>query len=329
MTLGTKPSAKEGQDNIQRTELGAATVDSLLEKLNTADDAHDTSARTQLYLKFKALVYTHPETCERLGAVLSAADAHGQTFTVLMSALGAIGSPEAQTALLAGLKAHSTDTNAVAGLLPVLAQTPNPTPETEAAIRKIEVEATDPMLSSMALMALGNLAHSLEKPSPDRAQHIVDELAGQLKPDVIESKAHDILEALGNTGMAAAMPAIGRYLKDDSPRLRAATMDALRFMPPSLSDDLLVSGLSDTDSNTRLEAAFSLSFKAMPANLFAAEKSALASDDNEKVRASLLQNLWKNRTQYAEAEALVQQAAEHDPSEYVRKVAAGLLGEAR
>ncbi|HEY6274010.1 MAG TPA: hypothetical protein VIX19_18675 [Terriglobales bacterium] len=76
---------------------------------------------------------------------------------------------------------------------------------------------------------------------------------------------------------------------------------------------------------TRLEAAYALSFRNMSAESFAAQKRALLQDDNEKVRAALLSNLWKAHAKFPEARSLVEAAARQDPSEYVRKVAGGML----
>jgi len=48
-------------------------------------------------------------------------------------------------------------------------------------------------------------------------------------------------------------------------------------------------------------------------------------DDNEKTRAVLLSNIWKSQQQFPEARVLVKSSADHDPSEYVSKLAKGML----
>jgi HEAT repeat protein len=136
-----------------------------------------------------------------------------------------------------------------------------------------------------------------------------------------------VIEALGNTRSPAALPVLASFADNPSVRLRAAALDALRFMPPPRADALLLHGLGDSDGTPRLEAAYSLSFRKMTAESFAAQKKALLKDDNEKVRATLLSNLWKVHAQFPEARALVESASEQDPSEYVRKVAKGMLTE--
>jgi hypothetical protein len=65
LTLYTKPSQQEMQQNIQRTQLGHETLDSLLQQLNAVETSGTKSDQTQLYLNFKALVYLHPESCAR------------------------------------------------------------------------------------------------------------------------------------------------------------------------------------------------------------------------------------------------------------------------
>jgi len=325
LTLYTKPSQQEMQQNIQRTQLGHETLDSLLQQLNAVETSGTKSDQTQLYLNFKALVYLHPESCARLESLVASADAQGPTFTILVRALGSIGNPQAQAALVAAIKARPGDLVAVSNLIPTLAETPNPSEDAEAVIRQLSSNSADDNISATALLALGTMANGLQMKSPVRSSRIINDLLRQTSIDEPERRMHDLIEGLGNTQSPIAMPALTTFTKNPAPQLRAAALDALRSMPSRGVDALLLNGLGDADGTPRLEAAYALSFRKMTPESIAAQKKALLADDNEKVRAILLSNIWQARQQFPEARTLVQNAADHDSSEYVSKMANGLL----
>jgi HEAT repeat protein len=325
LPLYTRISPEEMQSSIQRTQLGSETLDSLLQQLSAVATLKDKSDQTDLYLKFKALVYLHPESCARLGTILSTADAQSPTFVILARALGSVGNAQAQDALIAAIQARSTDLVAVSNLIPTLAEAPAPTVKAEETIRELSNHSADANISATALLSLGTMAHGLAKKSPARSQRIVHDLLQQARHTQTQDRTHDLIEALGNTQSAEALPALASFARNPEARLRAAALDALRFMPAPRADALLLSGLDDSDGAPRLEAAYALSFRKMTTATFAAQKKALLADDNEKVRAALLANLWKDHAKFPEARKLVETAANQDPSDYVRKVAREML----
>ena len=325
LSLYTKPSPQEMQQSIQRTQLGEETLESLLQQLDAVEASKTSSDQTELYLKFKALVYLHPESCGRLGGLLANASAQGPTFAILTRALGSIGNAQAQAALVAAINARPGDLVAVSNLIPTLAETPDPSVAAEAVIRQLSTGPADDSISATALLALGSMAHGLAKKSPARSSKIVHDLLRQTTVNQPEGHTHDLIEALGNTQSAVAIAALTAFTKNPAPQLRAAALDALRFMRSPGVDGLLLKGLGDADGTPRLEAAYALSYRKMTAESFAAQKKALLADDNEKTRAVLLSNIWKSQQQFPEARVLVKSSADHNPSEYVSKLAKGML----
>jgi HEAT repeat protein len=325
LSLYTKPSPQEMQQSIQRTQLGEETLESLLQQLDAVEASKTSSDQTELYLKFKALVYLHPESCGRLGGLLANASAQGPTFAILTRALGSIGNAQAQAALVAAINARPGDLVAVSNLIPTLAETPDPSVAAEAVIRQLSTGPADDSISATALLALGSMAHGLAKKSPARSSKIVHDLLRQTTVNQPEGHTHDLIEALGNTQSAVAIAALTAFTKNPAPQLRAAALDALRFMRSPGVDGLLLKGLGDADGTPRLEAAYALSYRKMTAESFAAQKKALLADDNEKTRAVLLSNIWKSQQQFPEARVLVKSSADHDPSEYVSKLDKGML----
>ena len=124
-----------------------------------------------------------------------------------------------------------------------------------------------------------------------------------------------------------ALPLLTQFTKSDTPAIRAAAVDALRNIPQPQVDPLLRQVLAeDTEARVRLEAAFALGFRKTSAESFTMQKKALATEADDKVRGAILDNLAKMNKQFPEVRGILTRAAKDDPSEYVRKEAAGLLG---
>src|SRR5262249_30447244 len=71
--LSATRSKEESEALIHRNELGTATLESLLADLARLEASSEQANETPLYLKFKALVYLHPESSAILGTALASA----------------------------------------------------------------------------------------------------------------------------------------------------------------------------------------------------------------------------------------------------------------
>ena len=80
--LSATISKHERESIIQRSELGEETLESLVAQLAKAE-SEGKRRDTPLYLKFKALVYLHPETSSSLGKLLYAAHPQSLTTSIL------------------------------------------------------------------------------------------------------------------------------------------------------------------------------------------------------------------------------------------------------
>lgn len=331
LALFTRRSRQEIESNIQRSELGTATLQELMEKLkalgNTSlDPDKQQAAETPVYLKFKAMVYLHPESCTQLEKTLIAAETSSPAFRIVSGALGAVGHHQAQAALAHAIQARPNDTTALPALIAALGGVPQPTPETESAVRAVAVGSSDPNISGAAILALGSMAKNLAGKAPKRAAGIVDFLMQRAEASRSEEETQHLLRALGNTASSRALPLLERFAAAPSPALRAAAVDALRFITLPQVDELLRHALAaDQDARVRLEAAFALGFRKPSIESFEAQKKQLAAESDEKVRVALLNNLAKMVPQFPSARSVLEHSAANDPSDYVRKVAAGLL----
>lgn len=331
LALFTRRSPSDVEANVQRSELGSATVKELLDNLaalktSSLGREQQQAAETPLYLKFKALIYVHPESCPQLEPVLDTADASGPAFRIVAGALGAVGNAQAQRALVHAIRARPQDSAALSNLISALGSVPQPTVETEKAIQEVAASSPGSNTSGTAFLALGSMARNLRGKDPQRATAIVSFLLQHAGAAHSEEETQHVLQALGNTGSSRAMPLLLRFASSPSPVLRAAAVDALRSIRQPEVDSLLAHALvSDADSRVRLEAAFALGFRRPSRQSYDAQKKALAAEGDEKVRGALLNNLAKMRREFPEARSVLEESAAKDPSEYVRKAASGLL----
>ena len=331
LTLFVRRSPADIEANVQRSELGSATARQLLDSLaalktTSPDPDQEQAAETPLYLKFKALVYVHPESCTELQPVVDSADASSPSFRIVVRALGAVGHPQAQKALVHGMRARPQDSAALSSLISTVAGVPHPTVETEKAIKEVAESSADANVSGTAILALGSMAKNLGGKDPRRAASIVSYLLQRAGKPRSDEETQHLLQSLGNTGSSRAMPLLLRFASHPSPVLRAAAVDALRSIPQPQAGTMLLHTLaSDTDPRVRLEAAFALGFRRPGRQAYEAQRKALAAEGDEKVRAALLNNLARMYREFPEVRDLIEESAAKDPSEYVRKAAAGLL----
>ena len=95
-----RPTAQR-EANINRTELGEATLESLLDEMARQEAKADPNeSDTRLYLQLKALVSLHPETSLPLAKMLGAAKMESRTLQLLA---GVFSEPSAMRSARAAL----------------------------------------------------------------------------------------------------------------------------------------------------------------------------------------------------------------------------------
>jgi hypothetical protein len=327
VSLLVRPSQEETETAIQKKELGDETLESLLAELGKAESAKDPNFdSTSLYLKFKALVYIHPESCVTLGKVLSIASAGSLTMSILPNALSMNGHPQAQASLVEAIRAHSQDKSALFSLIPALATVDEPTPESVKTLMDLAFNSQDSEIVSAAQLALGAQVRRLARSSPESADKVVDRFIQEIKASSSPNKTQQLLLALGNAGSVRALPEISRFARGASPDLRTVALYALRFIDSPEAEAVLVSALtSDKENSVRLAAADALSFRKMTQTTFKAQYEVFSMNSDVNVRLIVLQNLWKAHEAFPEVRRLVKRAAAKDPSTDIRKAAGEIV----
>ena len=325
VSLSENLTEKEAEVARYRKQLGEATLESLLADLNTAETAGG-SYPVSLFLKFKAFIYLHPESCKPIGDILAAADPESLTMRVLGGALISIGHKEAQAALVSVTKARKGDVRALLVLIPALGGIVEPTVETEKVIRHIASESTNPDIKATAQLALGSLAGSLTVTSPDRAGKIIKEFIQQLESSPPEREIQQLLHVLGNTGSPLALSTIEKYLPHPAAYIRAAAMFALRWIESSEADLLLAKGVSsDPDRMVRSEAANALKLRKITPETYHAQKEVFRKDKAVEVRMAVLHNLSDGIEEFPEIKKLIKEATAKDSSKDIRKAAGDIM----
>lgn len=312
-----------------RQTLGNDTADSLLARLRNLDESEsDSSEQTSLFLKLRVLASLDPEGCRKIGKAVFAGSPSSVAFRLLTASYAASGSEAAQEALAGAIRDHGSDPEALFPLILALSQVANPTTQSVKAIGGVAFDPTaGEEETSLALLAYGAMAGSLENSDPPRAGEMLDRLLAGLDSAPGFEKTRIFVGALGNTGSTKAFPALLRLSSDPSPKARGAALMAMRLIDTKDADQALFGALaSDPDFSVRRAAASSLGFREMTDSRFRAQKSAIKKEEEASIRITLLNNLWSAREAFPATFEIVEEAAENDPSPDIRDYAARLLG---
>ena len=308
--------------------LGTSTLPELVAALRASEGRAQDARHFDLFLKIHALTYLHPDECARVARLLAPLDPKGSSFQVLLAALGATGSKEAQAALVAQLRAPATSGEVKKHVIAALGMVTFPDEDAEAALRSIRDESTTKELAGTAALSLGIMAKSLRERSPKRANAIVDEaLAGALADERDESRLLLDLSILGNTASPRIQHDVLRWSHATSTSVRGQAAFALRLVRTEEAEARLLEIVAgDEDPALRSRIAVALSYRDASARGFAVQRVRVSADPDPGVRAALLRNLHAMRDVFPDALAVLEERRRADPDAKVRQIADELLG---
>lgn len=243
----------------------------------------------------------------------------------MLSAIGSAGTPEAQAALskIADDAKQPLDVRKQA--IDAFHEVPEAT--SESADKLLDIAEKDPKLRENALLALGGLANRKAQTDPDMAGGWVDQIVAMYKRATSDEERIMLLDALGNSGQAAALDILRDVLVSGSLPLRIAAAKNLRLLPAPRTDELLGTLLSpEIDPPVREAALFAAGFRH-----FEAMQQALAAvvqaDPNVELRMAALGALstYLRRDEAAGAATLIRWVAENDPDTGMREEASRVL----
>lgn len=326
-TLASRRTHAEQEQAVETRALGDSDSATILVQLDKLEQ-NDSQNTTDLYLKLKALVSVKPEICATLAKRLITAKSTGPSFRLIIAALEAVSSPEAQHAVVTAIQARSSDAPALQQFIPALGVATDPLPQAQQALEGL-VDHGPTSVASTAQLALGTMAYHLADPAPERANQIVQKAIDRIQREQSRSVRQRLLLTLGNSGNPLALPTLTGYLNNPESELRGTATYALRFVPNDKSDsvDTLLIKMLTTDAEpfVRSQAAIALYFRTITPALFAAEAAQYAKEKDAHVRTSLLTDLWKVHDTFPDATRIVNQAAMDDPAPDVRRAALDLV----
>ena len=308
--------------------LGTSTLPELVTALRASEGRAQDARHFDLFLKVHAFTFLHPEECGRVAALLAPLAPAGSSFQVLLAALGATGSREAQAALVSALGSAALGAEAKKHVIATLGMLTVPGEDAEAALRAIRDGASPPELAATAALSLGIMAKSLARRSPARANAIVDDaLARAVADERDEPRLLLDLSILGNTGSPRIQHDVLRWSHAASAAVREQAAFALRLVRTDEAEARLLEVLAgDEDAALRSRTATALSYREGTARSLEVQRARVAADPDPAVRAALLGNLYAMRELFPDALAVLEERRRADPDAKVKQIADGLLG---
>jgi HEAT repeat protein len=319
----TKPDVSvtaEAWREADRQAVGTRTLTDLAASLAQVP-VEDKRARAEAMATLRADFRLRPEDASRAAAlVATAAVDDGKAIT---AALGGVGSPEAQRALVAIVDNPGVPLpvrlNASTAIL--LLEQPDP-----AVVTDLQRQMNDPNehIRGAAALALGSVIQRLATEHPAEHDAALGALVASLQTAPTATERVTALRALGNSGDARVTPLASQAYSDQSVAVRIAAVHAVRFVPGAEADALITRAmLADPDPRVRVQAVDTATAHRFVPTYFPAYEAILGGDNFPLVRRAVARSLATSSGLH-QAAALLQRAAQ-DPSQDVRAVAMAAL----
>lgn len=305
--------------NADANLVGKATYGSLVTDLEQATDAR---ARNRSTAKLGALFATRPEAVAEARAALLAKGTNEKTGSVIASALGNAGTPEAQRALADVLGAKEAPSGTKANAAISLGLVAHPTTEAKAALTGAS-KSSDASVAETATLALGNLAKASAADGQD-ASDVVTSLIAKLEAAQTTADKVLYLDALGNTGDERALAPISARLSDGSVYVRGAAVGALRFQKGEGVAASLFVASGDPETTVRRAAISAVAQQSVVAHL-PTLKRVLGEDEEASLRIAAVRVLARAVDTVPEVEAILAKTASSDADAQVREAATQAL----
>lgn len=296
-TLSASSDFEDQDQNFKRKLVANESIEGLISRTSiagkmTAREMHTLSA-------FFAL---DPKSAEQATPLLMQHGMHDDRFQSVAVALAMAGTKESQAVLRRAASTRSGDSEVYASLLGHLAESVNPTTETEAALRQARTKDDRPFVRQMATLSMGTLAHRLREHEPERAQRIVDETVAELRNAKSDAEVLNALGALGNVGLESQVTAIRPHLSSANEEVRRAAVWALRFVESEEAAELLLAAAqNDLSEHVRSTALQALGFTDPSTAKVSALRTIIARETHVRVVADALRLLGRQAEVYAEA----------------------------
>lgn len=319
-----EPLTRASRDStLARNRLGGTSPESLFASLREIKVGSGHSAEAgAVYLKLRGYLFLSPDGAIELLRQLDSLPSGSAPFNVAVTALAAVGTPSAQHALSV-LVGRLPGGEALGTVLAVILTVASPESELVDAV-KSRASDTEPNVWQ-ARTVLGSFARRVAATRPVQSARIVDSLVAGAERDTSVRGRLLWLQALGNTGHRNSLGVALQAIRAPDATLRAAAARALRFVDDTAALSALLTALADPEPAVRLEAARSLRLRQPSTEVARDALAAYRRESAEANRIALLELVWAGRSVLPDAAGAVREAANHDPSEGVRRAALALV----
>ncbi|HYP99039.1 MAG TPA: HEAT repeat domain-containing protein [Polyangiaceae bacterium] len=244
--------------------------------------------------------------------------AGGPESSFFINALGAAGTLEA-TKTLTSLLQKERDPAATREILRALGNAEHPS---SAALSAMTDHFADHQVGGFARLMTGAMAHSSARSEPAVASAASDALLNALEGEQNPLLIADTLRALGNSGDPRAVGVAAHYIHDPNPMLRSAAAQAVRRVPNSEADALLVELAADLESSVR-DSAMNAALDRLPSVALSGTVEQLARRDlDPSVRRDAVRVLVGWQRDSESARDTLMWVAANEPNDKLRQVAA-------
>lgn len=320
--LDAPATAGARRADIDRAKVAGLTLGQILArwKGSQGTDRDAKTERARLYVALAALLRQDGAALREVVTRIRGGDALADLF---IDALGDAGTAEAQAALVDLFEHGGLEPKQERALLIAMSLLDSPTEET---ISALQAWLEDPKHGRQASYALGASVHQLEGSDPERAQVALKALLDRLGQARSSATIMRMLEALGNAGSEAALPAIEPYLARDDASVRGAAVRALRRMPAGPSDTLLAQAMTrDSSAAVRGVAARVAEQRQRTAPLVAAVDAAARLEPETSVRFTSVRVLVRWMGSNPDLVGTARWVANNDPNQQIRDFASKAL----
>jgi hypothetical protein len=249
-------------------------------------------AMADAYFALLKALRKDPAMLAAVEEMLRTADRHAPETRVAVGALIAVGTPEAQDALIRLTDVHKGDVEFLELLVPSMGFVERPTQALEGALHALTTDVR-PDIRSMADLSMGVVAATLDVTDPARARRIVDQYGAKLTASANPAELHAALSVLGNAGTLDAARLIQPYTSDERPDVRADAVEALRRIPTRDAEAALLAAAGhDGDRDVRNRAVLAMSMRPATDTSVRSQIAMLATETDENIARGLLSNIW-------------------------------------
>ena len=321
--------ADEQRSHLSRDEMmiGGRSVGNVMAKLAAFKKARakapldddDKAAEGREYLALKGLLR---RDASAVAAVRDHVLSRGPLSDDYIAALRDAGNPESQRALREVMTARNLEMPTRFEATRALSLVGHPDAES---VTALQAARADSDLRQQAVYGLGSAAYRSQGADPGLANRALGTLLEMLQSETDPYRRATLLKALGNAGMAEALPAIEQCLAADSPIVRAAAAESLRRISGPVSDGLLLRLLGDPSDRVRSEAVRALEEHGPSATVLPALANVAQNEPDSGVRTQAVVALIAWARDGGPTTGLLEQIARTDPDPRIRELAAGVL----